>query len=224
MTNIKEKIKSSPRLKSLAEWLLQSPHQYQPRWWIRNIVNRFVHNVSSKAIIRRTARLDIFPYKRFDVGDYSIIEDFTLVANACGDVILGKKVLIGCGSKITGPITFGDNILLAQNVVMSALNHDYSDPSKPIVEQGYSVKEIIVEDGVWMGAGVIVTPGVRIGRNAVVGAGSVVTRDVPAYSIVVGNPARIVKYFDFTTHEWVKTSKKILLKQLDTEGVALNGR
>jgi acetyltransferase-like isoleucine patch superfamily enzyme len=219
MANIKDKIKSKPQLKLLAEWLLQSPHQYRPRWWIRNIVNRFVHNVSSKAIIRRTARLDIFPYRRFDVGEYTIIEDFTLIANACGDVIMGKKVLIGCGSKITGPITFGDNILLGQDVVMSALNHDYNDPTKPIVEQGYSVREIVVEDGVWMGAGVIVTPGVRIGRNSVIGAGSVVTRDVPAYCVVVGNPARIVKRFDFTSQKWVKISQKIAEKPINTEGV-----
>ena len=223
MTNFKEQIKSSPRLKALAQWLLQSPHQYRPRWWIRNILNRFTSKVSRKAIIRRTARLDIFPYKRFEVGDYSIIEDFTLVANACGDVILGKKVLIGCGSKITGPIRFGDNILLGQNVVISALNHDYEHPLIPIVNQGFNVKEIVVEDGVWMGAGVIVTPGVRIGTNAVVGAGSVVTRDVPAYSVVVGNPARIVKYYDFTTKTWIKTSKKITQKALHTEGVSLNG-
>ena len=218
MVGLKEKIKANPRVKALAQWLLQAPHQYRPRWWIRNILNPFVTNVSSKAIIRRTARLDIFPYKRFEVGEYSIIEDFTLVANACGDVILGKKVLIGCGSKITGPITFGNDILLGQNVVMSGLNHDYEDPSKPISEQGFNVKEIIVEDGVWMGAGVIVTPGVRIGRNAVLGAGSVVTRDIPAYSVVVGNPARVVKYFDFTTKKWIKVSKNTS-KQLHTEGV-----
>ena len=222
MMSLKEKIKANPRLKSIAQWLLQPPHEYRPRWWIRNIINPFVHKVSRKSIIRRTARLDIFPYKRFEVGAYSIIEDFTLVANACGDIILGEKVLIGCGSKITGPITFGNDILLAQNVVMSGLNHDYEDPHRPIVDQGFNVKEIIVEDGVWMGAGVIVTPGVRIGKNAVVGAGSVVTRDIPAYSVVVGNPARIVKYYDFTTKQWVKTSKKILQKQLDTEGVLLN--
>ena len=219
MTNIKDKIKANPQLKSLAQWLLQAPHQYRPRWWIRNIVNRFVHEVSSKAIIRRNVRLDLFPYKRFAIGEYSIIEDYTLIANACGDVILGKNVLIGCGSKISGPITFGDNILLAQNVVMSALNHNYEDPTRAVVDQGYTVKEIIVEDGVWMGAGVIVTPGVRIGRNAVVGAGSVVTRDVPAYSVVVGNPARIVKYYDFDRKKWVRTSQKILAKPPITEGV-----
>ncbi len=223
-TGLKEKIKSNPHLKAFVEWLLQPPHEYRPRWWIRHTVNHFVHKISRKAIIRRTARLDIFPYKRFEVGEYSIIEDFTLIANACGDVILGKRVLIGCGSKIVGPITFGDNILLAQNVVMSGLNHDYEDPTVPIIEQGFNVKKIVVEDGVWMGAGVIVTPGVHIGKNAVVGAGSVVTKDVPPYTVVVGNPARVVKYFDFTTQKWVKMAKKIHQKQRDTEGGYLYGK
>jgi acetyltransferase-like isoleucine patch superfamily enzyme len=219
MVGLKEKIKANPRVKILAEWLLQAPHQYRPRWWIRNIVNPFFNDVSSKAIIRRNARLDIFPYKQFVVGEYSIIEDFTLIANACGDIIMGKKVLIGCGSKLTGPITFGDNILLGQNVVMSGLNHDYEDPTKAIADQGFNVSEIVVEDGVWMGAGVIVTPGVRIGKNSVVGAGCVVTRDVPPYSVVVGNPARVVKYFDFATEKWIKVGKKTPQKQLYTEGV-----
>ncbi len=224
MTGLKEEIKSNPRLKSLAEWLLQPPHEYRPRWWIRYILNPFIHKVSRKAIIRRTARLDVFPYKRFEVGEYSIIEDFTLLANACGDVIMGKKVLIGCGSKIIGPITFGDNILLAQNVVLSGLNHDYEDPTRPIVEQGFNVKEIVVEDGVWIGAGALVTAGVHIGRNSVVGAGSVVTRDVPPYSVVVGNPARVVKYFDFKTQKWVKMTNNRAQIQHDTEGVPLNGK
>jgi acetyltransferase-like isoleucine patch superfamily enzyme len=201
---LKDKIKSSPTLKSLAQWALQAPHQYRPRWWIRNIVNPIVHKVSRKAVIRWNVRLDLFPFKRFQVGAYSIIEDYTLIANACGDVIMGEKVLVGVGTKLTGPITLGNNILLAQNVLMSGLNHDFEDPSVPIVHQGYSVAEIVVEDGVWIGAGAIVTAGVHIGRNAVVGAGSVVTKDVPPYSVVVGNPAKVVKQYDFELKKWVK--------------------
>lgn len=201
---LKDKIKSSPALKSLAQWALQAPHQYRPRWWIRNIVNPIVHQVSRKAVIRGNVRLDLFPFKRFQVGDYSIIEDYTLIANACGDVIMGEKVLVGIGSKLTGPVTLGNNILLAQNVLISGLNHDFEDPSVPIVHQGYSVSEIVVEDGVWIGGGAIITPGVRIGRNAVVGAGSVVTKDVPPYSVVVGNPAKVVKQYDFELKKWVK--------------------
>jgi acetyltransferase-like isoleucine patch superfamily enzyme len=212
---LKESIKSSPTLKKLAQWALQAPHQYRPRWWIRNIVNPMVHKVSRKAIIRWNVRLDTFPFKRFDVGPYSIIEDYSMIANACGDVILGEKVLIGVGSKLTGPITLGNNILLAQNVLMSGLNHDFEDPSLPIVHQGYSVKEIVVEDGAWIGAGAIITAGVHIGRNSVVGAGSVVTKDVPPYSVAIGNPAKVVKQYDFELKKWVKVGEKARY----TEGV-----
>lgn len=203
---LKEKLKSSPKLKAVSMWLLQAPHQYRPRWWIRNIVNPAVHQISHKAFIRRNTRLDVFPFRKFSVGEKSIIEDFSLIANACGDVIIGKKVLIGAGSKITGPVTFGDNILLAQNVVMSGLNHDFEDINTPIVQQGFSVKTIFVEDGAWIGAGAIITAGVRIGKNSVIGAGSVVTKDVPDYCVAVGNPAKVVKYFDHEKKIWLKPS------------------
>ena len=87
---------------------------------------------------------------------------------------------------------------------ISALNHDYEDVMKPIVMQGFSTKEILVEDGAWIGAGVIITAGVWIGKNAVIGAGSVVTKDVAPYTVVVGNPARPVKRFNFNTNAWEK--------------------
>lgn len=206
---LKEKIKSSPALKRLAQWALQAPHQYRPRWWIRNLVNPFVHKISRKAIVRWNVRLDTFPFKQFQVGPYSIIEDYSMIANACGDVILGEKVLVGVGCKLTGPITLGNNILLAQNVLMSGLNHDFEDPSVPIVHQGFSVKEIVVEDGVWIGGGAIITAGVHIGRNAVVGAGSVVTKDVPPYSVAIGNPAKVVKQYDFELKKWVKIQQNM---------------
>ena len=118
----------------------------------------------------------------------------------------GDSVLIGLGSKITGPVSFGDNILLAQNVVMSGLNHDFEDPTKAIVNQGFSVKQIVVEDGVWIGASAVVTAGVRIGKNSVVGAGSVVTKDIPPFCVAVGNPAKVVKKYDFDLKNWVKVA------------------
>jgi acetyltransferase-like isoleucine patch superfamily enzyme len=199
---LKDQIKSNPWLKKLAVWLLQAPHQYRPRWWIRVFVNPFFHKISRKAIIRWTARLDVFPYNRFEVGQHSIIESYTLIANGVGDVILGEKVLIGVGSKISGPVTFKNDILVGQNVLMSGLNHDYQDVTKPIVEQGFSTKTIVIEDGVWIGAGAIVIAGVRIGKNAVVGAGAVVTKNIPPYCVVVGNPARIVKQYDPLSKTW----------------------
>jgi acetyltransferase-like isoleucine patch superfamily enzyme len=202
IVSLKQKIKSSETLKSIAMWLIQPPHEYRPRWWIRNIVNPFFHTISRHAVIRWSARLDVFPYNKFEVGKYSIIESNVLISNGVGDVKMGEKVLIGVGSQITGPVTFGNNILLAQHVLMSGLNHDFEDVTKPIVAQGYSKKTIVVEDGAWIGAGAIITAGVTIGKNAVVGAGSIVTKDVPPYSVAVGNPAKVVKQYNFTTNTW----------------------
>lgn len=206
MSSFKETIKSHAGLKKLTQWLMIPPHDYRPRLWMRLLVNPFFHKKSYKSIIRWSARLDVFPYNRFEIGAYSILESHTLLSNGVGDVIIGEKVLIGAGSKIIGPIHFGNNILVAQNVLMSGLNHEYVNIQKPIVSQGFSKTEIVVEDGVWIGAGAIITAGVRIGQNAVVGAGSVVTKNVEPYTVVVGNPSRAVKKYDFNSQKWVKIS------------------
>jgi acetyltransferase-like isoleucine patch superfamily enzyme len=216
---LKGKVKSSPLLKKLAQWLLQAPHQYRPRWWIRVFVNPFFHRISHNSVIRWSARLDMFPYNRFEVGAHSIIESYTLLANGVGDVILGENVLIGVGSKITGPVTFDNDILVGQNVLMSGLNHDYKDVTKPIVKQGFSKDTIHIENGVWIGAGAIITAGVTVGKNAVIGAGSVVTKDVPPFSVVVGNPAKIIKQYDPASKMWLKINDNKPLKRLITEGV-----
>jgi acetyltransferase-like isoleucine patch superfamily enzyme len=92
-----------------------------------------------------------------------------------------------------GGIAIGDDVYLAPLVQLLAVNHIYHDTSRPISHQGITAQGIVVEDGAWIGGGAIVLDNVRIGRNAVVGAGAVVTRDVPAYSVVVGNPARVVR-------------------------------
>jgi acetyltransferase-like isoleucine patch superfamily enzyme len=177
-----------------------------------------VHKISRKAIIRWSARLDVFPFRKFEVGPFSIIESHTVVAASVGDVIMGQNVLIGIGSKIIGPVRFGDNILVAQNVIMSGMNHDYDDITKPIVHQGFSTKEIVIEDGAWIGAASIIVAGVTVGKNAIVGAGSVVTSDVQPFTVVVGNPAKIVKKYNFTTQKWEKVSKN----DFSTEGVTTN--
>lgn len=204
MLSLKERIKSSPFLKKTAQWMLIPPHDYRPRWWIRNIVNPFFHKKSRKAIIRWSSRLDTFPYNRFEIGDNSILESHTVVSNGVGDVIIGNKVLVGIGSKLIGPLSIGDNVLIAQHVLMSGMNHDYDNVKTPIVHQGFSTQPIVIEEGAWIGAGSILTSGVTIGKNAVVGAGSVVTKAVEAYSVVVGNPAKMIKKFNFVTNKWEK--------------------
>jgi acetyltransferase-like isoleucine patch superfamily enzyme len=110
-------------------------------------------------------------------------------------ITIGKRSLIGeaCVLRGQGGITIGDDVFLAPLVQMLAVNHVYHDTTRPISHQGITCQGIVVEDGAWIGSGAIILDGTRIGRNAVVGAGAVVTKDVPPYSIAVGNPARIVR-------------------------------
>jgi acetyltransferase-like isoleucine patch superfamily enzyme len=179
---LKDRIKGNPTLTSLARWLLMPANEYRPRWWVRLFWNRLKH-------------------KR---GYGSVIEDFCTVNNAVGDVIIGNRTLIGMSNVIIGPVTLGNHILFAQNVVLSALNHNFEDVTKPIADQGFSTKPITVDDGVWIGANAVVVPGIHIGRNAVIAAGSVVTKDVAPYTVVVGNPARPMKQYNFDTQQWEK--------------------
>jgi acetyltransferase-like isoleucine patch superfamily enzyme len=108
---------------------------------------------------------------------------------------IGRECLVGEFNVLRGQggITIGDRVYTSPLVQIAAVNHVFSDPARPFVEQGITAEGIVIEDDVWIGAGAIVTDGVRIGRGAVVGAGAVVTRDVPSHSVVAGVPARVVK-------------------------------
>jgi acetyltransferase-like isoleucine patch superfamily enzyme len=110
-------------------------------------------------------------------------------------------IRIGCDSLIgelnvlrgQGGITIGDRVYTAPLVQLLAVNHVYSDPTRPMIEQGITAEGIVVEDDVWIGAGAIITDGVRIGQGAVVAAGAVVTKDVAPYTVVGGVPAHMIK-------------------------------
>lgn len=87
-----------------------------------------------------------------------------------------------------------DNVLIGSGVHIYVANHEFRDVGKLIIDQGHSIsKKVVVKEGAWLGANAIILPGVTIGRNSVVGAGSIVTKDVPDYTVVAGNPAKIIK-------------------------------
>jgi maltose O-acetyltransferase len=100
---------------------------------------------------------------------------------------------VGCFINAGGGVSIGNNVLIGPHCVIHSLNHVYLDPKKPIREQGHVARSVVIGDDVWLGAACVVLPGVTVGRGAVVGAGSVVVRDVAAYSLVVGNPAVQIK-------------------------------
>lgn len=200
--SITDKIKSNPRLKKIAHWLLIPTNDHKPRLWVRLMVNPFKHKKGSGSIIRFRSRMDVFPFNRFELGKKSIIEDFVTVNNGVGNVIIGNNTMIGIGSVIIGPVSIGNHVMLAQNIVVSGLNHGYEDPAIPPSLQKELKKQIVISDDVWIGANCVITAGITIGKHVVVGAGSVVTKSIPDYCVAVGNPAKIIKQYSFEEAVW----------------------
>jgi acetyltransferase-like isoleucine patch superfamily enzyme len=112
----------------------------------------------------------------------------------------GKNLKIGAGCRINENVyieqaVIGKDVLIAPNVAILSRMHEFSRTDIPISLQGYrKEQEVIIADDVWLGRNCIVLPGVKISRGAIVGAGSVVTKDVPAFAIVGGVPATIIRY------------------------------
>ena len=189
---VRAKFKDNPKLKELIDWVIMNQVETRPRWFIRLLAPLYQHR-GKNSVIHRSARMDTPPYRKFSLGDYSVIESFACINNAVGDVIIGNHTRIGLHNTIIGPVKIGNNVNLAQGITVTALNHNFSDSNKRIDEQGVSTSPVIIEDDVWIGANAVVLPGVTIGNHCVVAAGAVVTKDVPPHSLVAGVPAKVIK-------------------------------
>lgn len=107
---------------------------------------------------------------------------------------LGDRSGIGVFCELHGPVTIGSDVMMGPYCMIIAMNHSFEDTMAPMNTQGFDEPQrVVIEDDVWMGACVIVTAGVRIGRGSVIGAASVVTKDVPPFSIVAGVPGRVIR-------------------------------
>ena len=111
------------------------------------------------------------------------------------ELILGEKVFIGRNTYlgVYKPVRIGNCVLIGAYSYLISANHNFERRDIPIREQGFSGAPIVIEDDAWLGTHVVVLPGVTIGRGAVIGAGSVVTCDVPAWQIWGGVPARFIR-------------------------------
>lgn len=108
---------------------------------------------------------------------------------------LGTRVFVGEETIMRGQggIRVGNNVLFGPRVQVLAVNHVFTDPNVPIMQQGITAQGIVIDDNCWIGAGAIILDGVTIGRGACIGAGAVVTADIPPHSLAVGAPARVIR-------------------------------
>lgn len=192
---------------------------------IRNIVNalyvrifRFLFATQFKQFGVKTAifhPLRIDGKKNISIGNKVIIQYKTWLAAVpltgaltC-DLIIGDGTCIGNFNHIyaTKSIIIGKNVLTADRVYISDNLHSYNNINVPIINQPIKqVKTVEIGDGSWIGENVCII-GATIGKNCVIGANSVVTKDIPDYCVVVGIPARIIKRFCADRQDWYKTDK-----------------
>lgn len=122
-------------------------------------------------------------------------------AITCSKISIGKRVIIRPGSMLFADpreggagIKIEDDVLLGSGIHIYVHNHSYTNNSVPIIDQGFDFsKSVVIKKGSWIGAKVIILPGVTIGENSVIGAGSVVVKNIPDRVVAIGNPARVIK-------------------------------
>ncbi|OWY65394.1 transferase [cyanobacterium TDX16] len=133
---------------------------------------------------------------RIRIGDGTLIErGVDIKVHSMGTIEIGANTHIGPYTCLSGrAISIGKNCLIASHNGIYAGNHNFSDCTRPIRGQGiiYKEKGIAIEDDCWLASGVRVVDGVTIGRGSVIGAGAVVTQDIPPYSVAVGVPAKVI--------------------------------
>lgn len=148
------------------------------------------------------------------IGDYTNIRGYNRISNYLNsgyngdiEIRIGKNCSIMSNFSIlnASKVTIGDNVLIASHVLISSENHT-TDPESELEykDQPLQTSPVSIGDGCWIGEKVCILPGVTIGKKCVIGAGSIVTKDVPDYCMAVGNPAKIIKRYNFSSHSWEK--------------------
>jgi maltose O-acetyltransferase len=107
---------------------------------------------------------------------------------------VGSRSGLGINARIRGPVTIGDDVMMGPEVVILTASHEFAETSRPMIDQGYRENlPVVIEHDVWIGTRVVILPGVTVGHGAIIGAGAVVTKAVPPWAVVAGNPAQIIR-------------------------------
>ncbi|UHS58283.1 acyltransferase [Agrobacterium vaccinii] len=134
-----------------------------------------------------------------------------------GDIELGKNVSINPYACISGKVRIGNGVRIASHVSIVGFNHGFDDTETPIYHQPLTSLGIEINDDVWIGANAVVLDGVKVGRGAIIAAGAVVAKDIPAMAIAGGVPARVLRYRGEQTHATQLPETERLLREIGEE-------
>jgi acetyltransferase-like isoleucine patch superfamily enzyme len=191
---------------------------------MRRGVWRYIQNIKNRMIFGHYGRnvylfseVHIMRPKFISIGDNVTIGRGTDIyvhpthSDSKGYIIrIGNNVHIGSHNIIGArkSIVLEDNVLIGPHVMIGDHSHRYENVEVPIkMQEATEGRPIRIEQDSWIGANVFILPNVTIGRHSVVGANSVVNRDIPPYSVVVGAPARVIKRYDFDLKRWVRMNE-----------------
>jgi acetyltransferase-like isoleucine patch superfamily enzyme len=184
---------------------------YEIRAWIEALIRfmpgltgSLVRRVWFKLRFKQSGHLVIGVGCQFITPDSMSFAGTTYINDGCyfnadgGTITIGDWTAFNIGAHINascgGHITIGVHCPIGPGVTMRTANHRFSDVATYIQDQGYAPADIIIEDDCWIGANAVILGGVHIGRGAIVGAGAVVTKDVPSMAVAVGVPAKVIRY------------------------------
>lgn len=148
---------------------------------------------------------------KISIGSNVIIRPSSCIyANGCKSVVsFGSGTEIGNHSTISSvnEVIIESDVLTGPHVFISDHNHEYRNPSQPVSKQGVMFQngsKVVIGEGTWLGTNVVVVGNVKVGKHCVIGANSVVTKDIPDYSVAAGIPCKVIKRYDFEKEEWVR--------------------
>jgi acetyltransferase-like isoleucine patch superfamily enzyme len=183
-------------------WKLFFKHGHSPVFIGKGVIILSPHmlSVGRSFTLGDFSTIDALSQEGIILGDNVTLDRYTMLRISGTLRKLGKGIRIGNSTGVGaysyigagGGVVIGNFVSIGQRVNFHAENHEFQDRSRLIAEQGVTYKGICVEDDCWIGSGSIILDGVTIGQGAVVAAGSVVTKNVDAYSIVAGVPARVI--------------------------------
>jgi acetyltransferase-like isoleucine patch superfamily enzyme len=149
--------------------------------------------------------LEMLREGRLEIGEHSLLEpDVWLTGPNEARIVIGSGTFLNVGAMVaaTDLVEIGDHCMFANNCFITDGNHRFDDPDRPVTWQGFTSKgPTRIGDNVWCGANVVITSGVTIGERSVIGANSVVTKSIPAFSIAAGNPARVLRSVTYAPGE-----------------------